>query len=302
MYNWQTRKDFRDLLIKINPNIVHTHVFTGFSSSVWHETVRQGIPLVHTLRDYNLLCVLSTLYKDNVECKRRCTQCRAVTLAKKYFSQKVDAVVGISQYILSKHLELGYFRRSCIQTVIPNSVKTPTKLQQTLKSRTIGFLGRVHPSKGVELLIESFLQLKKNEYDLKIAGEGDDFYIDKLRTKYPSERIHFLGKVDAYSFLSNISLLVVPSLWNEPFGRVIVEANTCGVPVLVSNRGGMPELVKDGVNGCVFKLEKEDDLKCQLSRMIDIIDMFDTQGTEMNAYKQETVADRYLDIYSHLLK
>ena len=119
------------------------------------------------------------------------------------------------------------------------------------RNYSIGYLGRIHESKGIEYLIESFLSIKNTNYILQIGGDGEQDYVERLKMKYSSKKVQFLGKVNSEEFLKKIRLLVVPSLWEEPFGRVIIEAHACACPVLVSNRGGMPELINNH-NGRVF--------------------------------------------------
>lgn len=301
MYNFRTQKDFATLIHEIKPDVIHTNVFAGFSPSIWHIAKKMHIPVVHTLRDYNLMCIKSTMYKMNSECVVRCVPCKVLTFYKKMLSQSVDAVVGISQYILQKHLDFGYFKNTKKRAIVPNSVRTPQISLMKRRIKVIGFLGRIHPSKGVEFLIESFLAIDRNDYVLQIAGSGEQGYIDMLKKKYVSERVVFLGRVDAYLFLNSISLLVVPSLWNEPFGRVIIEANVCNVPVLVSNRGGMPELIEEGVNGNVFKLEEKNDLKTKLMDFMNGKHTYNLSEMTLEEYTEKSIANKYLDIYSQIL-
>lgn len=300
MYNRNVYKDFANIVSSIHPDIVHTNVITGFSPSIWHAAKRNGIPVVHTLRDYSLACAKSTMF-DQKECLEQCSKCKVLTLTHKKLSQNVDAVVGISQAILKKHLSLGYFSNSRFQEIIPNSVVLQDIKPSSARENIIGFIGRVHPSKGVEFLIDSFLKLSNHNYKLQIAGNGDDEYIDYLKRRYPNKNVEFLGRVDPYPFLSKIELLVVPSLWSEPFGRVIVEANACGVPVLTSNKGGMPELIEEGVNGSVFNLGKEDDLVSHLSQFVSGNLKYQMDKMNLSRYSMENVSANYISLYKRIV-
>lgn len=299
-YNIDCKKDILGVIEKINPDIIHTSVISGFSVLVWEIAHNLSIPIVHTLRDYYLMCYRSTLYNKE-RCIKQCVVCNLTSIIKKKYSRYVNVVIGISKYILKRHLDSGYFKNTQIRTVVPNSVRSPQNPLMKIKPKVIGFLGRVHPSKGVELLIESFLAIDCNDYVLQIAGSGDKNYIDALSEKYVSERVIFLGKVDTYSFLNKISLLVVPSLWDEPFGRVIIEANVCNVPVLVSNRGGMSELIAEGVNGDVFKLEEKNDLKKKLMDFMNGKQTYNLSEMLLEEYTEKSIANKYLEIYSQIL-
>ena len=167
-------------------------------------------------------------------------------------------VVGISHFILDKHLKCGYFSKAKYREVIYNSIEK-TECTADRDPYTIGYMGSILPSKGVERLISDFSKLDNKNYTLEIAGDYNTDYVAYLKNKYSSPNIKFLGRVSAKDFLSHISLLVVPSEWHEPFGRVVGEAIMAGCPVFVSNRGGMPELVNHE-NGRVFSLEEKDSL------------------------------------------
>ena len=114
------------------------------------------------------------------------------------------------------------------------------------KSRKILFLSRVHPKKGIDLLLQAFAELWKdngplNDYILQIAGDGDAAYMNSL--KILSERlglgsqVQWLGGVydaEKWSLLQQADLLVLPS-HSENFGIVVAEALASGTPVLTTN-------------------------------------------------------------------
>jgi glycosyltransferase involved in cell wall biosynthesis len=87
-------------------------------------------------------------------------------------------------------------------------------------------------------------------------------------SRWNNTRVRFLGHVKPQEFFSEIDVLVVPSLWNEPMGRVVVEAYGMGVPVLGARRGGIPELIDDGVTGLLFEPEVADVVRV-LTRIAD---------------------------------
>jgi glycosyltransferase involved in cell wall biosynthesis len=82
-----------------------------------------------------------------------------------------------------------------------------------------------------------------DEWKLRVGGSGQEAEMQRMRSLAARLPIHFLGHVDSATFLADLDVLVVPSLWIEPFGRVIGEAYAAGVPVLGANVGGIAELV-----------------------------------------------------------
>lgn len=299
VYNIFNCHSILKLVRVVKPDIIHTNVFTGFSVVVWDIAKREKIPIVHTIRDFYLMCLRSTMYNNNMSCGNQCLKCNLVSITKKIKSKKVDAVIGISKFILNKHVENGYFKNARVKDVIPNSVNFYNFGNETRKP-IIGFLGRIHVSKGIEMLIDSFLKVDIKDYVLNIAGDGDTDYVEQLKKRYESNKIVFLGRVNAKDFLSKIRLLVVPSKWEEPFGRVIIEANACGCPVFVSNRGGMPELISDS-NGKVFDIDDKDSLCRMLQGFINGRMKFNINTDYIvDNYSSDAVVDKYLTIYENI--
>lgn len=297
-HNYFNERRINKVIEKINPDIIHTNVISGFSCIIWKCAKKHNIPIVHTLRDYYLMCVRATMFHKNKNCSNQCIFCKVTSIAKNKMSKYVNAIVGISSFILNKHLEKGYFENALIQKVIPNSVRKQEAPNQEIRPKIIGYLGRISPSKGIELLINSFLSLNNEEYTLHIAGDGDPKYHNYLKEKYNLPNIIFNGRVNANTFLKNISLLVVPSLWHEPFGRVVIEALAAKCPVFVSNRGGMPELIQDN-NGRVFNLEQKDSLTNLLKEFIEKRIILDPSLNE-NLYSENTIAEEYERIYKNI--
>lgn len=298
IYNILVYKDIKKLITQIRPDIIHTNVFTGYSVIIWQIAKQQRIPVIHTLRDYYLMCIRSTLFNKSKNCSKRCLGCKIASYPKLLLSQKVDAVIGISEFILNIHLQHSYFKNAFIKGIIPNSVSIPVTEEKIQRKNIIGFLGRIHPSKGIEILIENFLKVNSKDYILQIAGNGNETYINTLKSKYCNQKVQFIGKVKPEKFLRNIKLLIVPSLWQEPFGRVIIEANAYNCPVLVSNRGGMPELI-NGNNGKVFNLEQKNSLSIMLQEFFNGKLTFSIEQKQKE-YDNTTIANSYLNIYKKL--
>lgn len=106
--------------------------------------------------------------------------------------------------------------------------------------RYIAFLGRLHPKKGVELLLDAFAAAKVSEACLYIAGDGDPTYVASLKERARelgiAERVRFSGHLpglERLEFLRSATLFALPSK-QENFGISVAESLACGTPVLVS--------------------------------------------------------------------
>jgi len=178
-------------------------------------------------------------------------------------SAHVNTVVGISSHILNQHRYRGYFKKSQTQKVIYNAYKKHcpgTHDVQGRKPLRVGYLGQLKPAKGIELLLRTFASLPAKEYKLLIGGKGPEKFVHYLKDRYNLQNIRFLGFVDPDTFFANIDLLIIPSFWHEPLGRTILEAYTHGVPVVASDRGGIPEIVDVGKTGFIFNPDHPDSL------------------------------------------
>jgi glycosyltransferase involved in cell wall biosynthesis len=118
----------------------------------------------------------------------------------------------------------------------------------------VGYLGTISAYKGVGTLVDALNLLADAPVEGRIHGALEIFpdFVANLRARATNPRIRFLGRFDnrrVGELLSEIDVLVVPSLWWENAPLTISEAFLAGVPVVTSDIGGMAEMVRDGVEG-----------------------------------------------------
>lgn len=288
-----------DIINQVKPDVLHTNNIGGFSSQIWQISKSKNIPVVHTLRDYYLLNTNTTLYKDseNVEYVDLFSKFRSVFLRE--MSNKVDAVVGISQSVLERHLKFNFFdnvdRRLCIYNGFHVQQKDVVD-----NENAIGFIGQVKEHKGVIVLLEAYKQISEPKPKLIIAGKASRELIDA----YAREKsIEFLGFVDKEAFFDRIKYLIVPSIWHEPFGRVVLEGVLRGKIVLGSNRGAIPELLR-GNPFYIFSPTVRN-LRNKLNEIINnTIDVpeFIYDERNINEFSIEESAFKYLELYKQIQK
>lgn len=135
----------------------------------------------------------------------------------------------------------------------------------------VGYLGRLDPRKGLETLIEAAGMVTTDVVVVGRSWTGSPDYLVSLRElaqRHAPGRVHFVGAVeDPWQALGAMDVLVVPSL-AEPFGRVAAEGQRAGVPVVVANAGGLPEIVADHHDGLVFAAGDAADLAACLQQLI----------------------------------
>jgi glycosyltransferase involved in cell wall biosynthesis len=122
----------------------------------------------------------------------------------------------------------------------------------------LGYFGRMHTGKGVFPLLDAANEAMAREPRLHCLWIGDGPDAQALREKAAAcpasaSRHHFVGWVDdTHAYYSAISMLAFPSIATETFGRVSIEAQAAGVPVLASDIGGVPETLQPGVTGLLL--------------------------------------------------
>jgi glycosyltransferase involved in cell wall biosynthesis len=230
------------------PDVVNTHNVAGFSVAAWSAADRLNIPIVHTMHDQYLLCHRSTMFRNGRNCSAQCQSCVVSSAPRKHASRRVDVAVGVSRFILERHARLGYFQFAESMLIYNTGLVDAShamRRARTGERLRFGFLGQIIPTKGVHALIDAFLADELQDAELWIAGRGEDgdYENDLRRRTQVVPNIRWLGYVRPAELFENIDVLVVPSVWHDTAPLVVLEAASHAVPVLGSNRGGIPELI-----------------------------------------------------------
>jgi len=303
-YNTTMQKTVRAILAQENPDVVSCHNLVGWSIAAWEEIKRANIPLIQVLHDLYLLCANSDMFKDDHSCTKQCLSCSLFRHNHKKASAQVDAVVGISNFILQRFNSYHYFEQAQKQ-VIYNTREIPAhpmpKERQAEEVFRIGYIGTLAEKKGVEWLIEQFSKLAINA-SLTIAGGGKKPYERFLQGLARGHNITFVGYVDPPEFYKNIDLIVVPSLWQEPLGMVAIEALANHVPVIATQMGGLPETVKHEVNGLLCAISDKNSLAEAMQRLYQDLTLYNKLVKQARNSVEEILSkDRMIQAYTAVL-
>ena len=300
----------RPVVLAEDPDIIHTNVFHR-APQLWGALAPLGIPLFHTLREYKLMCD-QNLFDGVHDCGEPCHDCSLSMKYAREMSGHVDGVVGISRFTLTRHLDHGFFSNSALQAVIPNSYRpkeppAPKHRRAPGAPPRVGFLGRMHASKGINLIIDVFSGLPPTAASLLMAGDLQDGGIaGRLASLEATHDARYLGFTDPAKFFRDIDVLLAPSIWHEPFGRITIEAFAHGVPVITTDRGGLPDIVTNGDTGWVFSPDRPEELAKILLGLGKLSEAdFDAMGERCRkaaeGYVPSVVGEAYLGAYRKVI-
>jgi glycosyltransferase involved in cell wall biosynthesis len=166
-------------------------------------------------------------------------------------------------------------------------------------------VGTISKSKGAFFLLDSFIKMNK-QIKLTVVGNLQDKKDEeKIRLKYRRSNIDFPGFRDPEEMFQDIDVLIIPSLWNEPLSRVILEANSNGIPVIASKRGGIKEIVDEGNTGFLFDPAKKGDLEEKIEKFWDnpslAFSMSDQCLKKAREFSPRKITEKYLKVYNDLI-
>jgi glycosyltransferase involved in cell wall biosynthesis len=314
------------------PQLVHIHNVSGASLAPFLACRRLRIPVVLTLHDHWLLCVANTLYRENGDlCSntshwRCCGRCYGrydywanVPLRRRLFSwatRSVRRLITPSRRLMDLHVASGYdasrFR------VIPYGIsadlslgtddgqagKVAHRVRRLLAAGpapVLMFSGVLVETKGIDTLVAAVPLIVKHlgPIQLWVAGAGEGRYAERL-AGLDCASVEMFGKL-AFDVVREVygaaGLTVVPSVWFDNSPVVIYESLLAGTPVLGSDLGGIPELIRHNVTGYVVKHGDPHDLAANVLRHFSLPALERRRmRRECQAYAKDQLGlDRHLD-------
>jgi L-malate glycosyltransferase len=233
----------------------------------------------------------------------------------KYTLNKADYVFSTSYAMAS---ETKKYTANNIK-VIPfgvdiNKFMPLEDIKEKRSNLTIGIVKSLEDNYGISDLINAFskIRLMHKDINLLIVGDGPkrNEYELLVSEKGLNELVTFTGKIPNYDvpkYINAMDIFVVPSREIESFGVAAVEAMACGVPVIVTDIGGLPEVVKDGKTGIVVPKRNEEMLIEKINFLIENKETRDKYGINgvkhvKRHYNWEDNADEMVKFYTEFLK
>lgn len=267
MFNISSYLMVKKILQEENVDVAFTHNLKGIGYLIPRLLKKMRIKHIHTLHDLQLIrpsaillwrqekpfLVLDKIYEKI---------CR-------YLFGSPEIVISPSQWLMQFYKVRGFFYHSK-KIIYPNPISFSSALTPERKKYQDGrsivsflYLGGLETIKGILFLLKVFKNLKEKNWQLRIVGTGSKEEEIKKIIKGDSRFLYY-GYIK-HSALSNIfhlsDYIVVPSLCYENSPTVIYESLSYGVPVIASDIGGIPEIVKDQYNGFTFAPGDEKNLE-----------------------------------------
>ena len=328
IYSREAARRIGALIAAVRPHIAHAHnIYHHLSPSVLVEMKRRQIPVVMTLHDLKLACPAYKMHTKGAVCeacrggalrnvvKNRCIKDSAAmsalvwvesTLHKtlNLYTGTVTRFVVPSRFFLAKFAEWGIDTRRFVH--IPNSIDVDGLPMHRASGRTVAYLGRLVPEKGVATLIKAAALA---QVPLRIIGTGsEEAALRELAARTGGE-IEFTGYLTGPALrmaLASTRAVVVPSEWYENAPISVMEAAAMGLPVVGANIGGIPELIRPQETGFVFESGNVDALAGALAQVQEQpISRLRQMGAAAREWMQSDFSpsayrDRMLALYSQL--
>ena len=248
------------------------NTFPIISPSAIHAARTARLPVVQALRNYRLTCVNGLLFREGKDC-RLCVGSKVPWHGVRYRCYRSSAAASAAVALMlavhramktySTHVHLflvlsAFMKRVFVQSglpeekifVKPNCVYPDPGVGQG-RGRFALFVGRLTEEKGVRTLLDAWSHSGRH-MPLKVVGTGPLQEHVSTMSKGDVEYLGALGHSAVLELMGQASVVVVPSEWQEPFGRVVIEAFAKGTPVIASDAGALPEIVDHRRTGLVF--------------------------------------------------
>ena len=297
LYAREARDKIARIVADTRPDLVHIHGFIHeMSTSILPALKKAGLPVVQTLHDYKIVCPNTTFISQEEICKRcrghryynialhRCKRgsrmASALAGAEMYFHElfrlyapQIDLFISPSDFLARKVREHGL--RKPIVT-IPNFINPDLFQPRYDPENYFIFVGRLVRTKGILTLLEAMRYLN-TPAELRIAGAGElEGELRAYAATYGLTNVKFLGHLDTAALTQTMQravFTVQPSEWYENYSMTVIESLASGTAVIGSAIGGIPEQVRDGVNGLLFEPGNAPQLAEKIQYLLDRRDL-----------------------------
>ncbi|KOO13773.1 glycosyl transferase [Vibrio xuii] len=307
IHNSEACKKLAALISQEKPDIVHFHnIYHQLTPSIIKVAKAAGCKTVLTAHDTKIACPSYTMYRDGHTCedclqgsvfnafKNRCydgslfksglltAEAIYQSLANNY--QALDVIVSPSQFLAN--IIKQKLPNSRIDVIV-NGIDENVDMTNTSDEGYFLFLGRLSKEKGVETMAKAY-QLCSQSMPLKVAGVGP--LTEELTEHYPNvELLGFQSGESLHKLIREASAIIVPSECYENCSMSVLEAMAYGKPIIGANIGGIPEQVRDNVEGRLFEAGNPE----SLAQVMDEMARSSTEREALGKFARKRLVDTY---------
>lgn len=277
LYSFEAKNRIKTLIEKTRPQVAHVHIIHhGISSSVLPVIRECGIPAVHTVHNFDLICPSYSLFSNGRICQackgglylraalRRCHKGSFWTSSllalkaclyklTKSYENNIDLFIAPSRFLKALLIEYGFDKDRLVY--MPHFIDAGKYSPWYTDSGYFVYFGRLDDAKGLPTLLEAMKKVR--DIKLYIVGSGPSREtLERSAEGAGLSNVKFLkpcGDEALKDIIKNAMFTVAPSESYETFGLSIIESFAMGKPVIGSDLGAIPEIIDDGVNGLLFE-------------------------------------------------
>lgn len=284
---------FAQALDRLRPDVVHFHNLHNLGASLIDVAAARGLPAYFTTHNYWLICPRAYLLDgDGGICPgpgdgSACAACvgspdtgahrRRLAEIRSRAERGLTAILAVSDAVRRTLLNAGYPPEliDTVRQAMPHEAeiwervgrdRAPGRVGDRL---TVAFLGSAYPHKGPQLLIDA-AQRTAATVDVRIVGEVPPEFERRLRALDRRGIVDFTGSFspsEIPGLLAGVDAVALPSMWWDCAPLAAAECLAARTPVLVPRLGGLPEAIRDGVDGLTFDGLDAADLAAKLDRL-----------------------------------
>lgn len=296
-YSLEAKKKFTKLVKDFQPDIIHIHnIYHQISPSILPVAKKYKIPVVMHLHDYKLISPDYQLFSKGKISYRSAAPHYFHCIADRCVGNSLPRSVGAAFEMWLHHSVLkiyeknidgyiapsNFMKETCVRFGVPaekinvlyNFVmphQLSTESTDFVRESYVAYVGRLSSEKGIDILLRALPYLPATT-KVKIAGEGPlRESLENLTTEVGVvQQVEFMGRLSGQTlekFIEGAQAIIIPSVWLENMPFSLLEALAKGKIVIASKIGGLPEIIKDGVNGFLFEVGNAKELAETINRL-----------------------------------
>lgn len=322
VYSFEAKKKISALIEQEKPDIIHINLFHRvLTASIVDAAKKFQIPVVFTMHDLNCVCPNHTMLDHGSICeaclhgkylhcvkrvcfkdsRAKCLMAALESAFNKYSGlyHKIDCFITPSEYYRKKLLESGMTKSKVI--TMRNFLQTGDFFAS--EKGHLGYylyFGRLSEEKGILTLLKAIEKVPGVQLEIAGTGPQEQALKTYVEEKNLQNRVCFRGFLsgnDLTQTIQGAKCVVLPSQWYENGPYAIMEAMAAGKPVIVSDLGGLPEIVTDHETGYVFKAFDDESLAERIGKL-ERLDPCSYRNMSRAAMEQAEIqfsSDRYLE-------